>query len=143
MYVPVGVVASGKSTVCRKWAAKNSAVIVEADVFRTIFYGKYTYNPETEDLIWNLMVVAVGDWIDHGVNVAVDDATLFLSKKKRIQFQNSLAFHSILPYSVTWDFLPLPTDEQVAERRAKEGRGYSPEEWVEIANRQKGELERD
>lgn len=143
VYIPVGVVASGKTTACRNWAQKNGAVIVEADVFRTIFYHKYVFDPSTEDIIWKLMMTATADWVDHEVNVAVDDAVLFLKRKMRRDFANGLVFSTWRPFSVTWDFLPLPTDEEVYERRSQEGRGYSPEEWVDIANKQKRELERD
>lgn len=141
VYIPVGVVASGKSTACRKWAEMNAAVIVEADVFRTIFHRKYVYDPKTEDLIWGLTVEATAKWIDHGVSVAVDDAVFFLRHGQRREFENKLAFSTFRPYHVEWDLLPLPTDEEVYERRSKEGRGYSPEEWVEIAHRQMNEME--
>jgi len=143
LYIPVGIVASGKSTACRKWAEEHEAVIVEADALRTIFHHKYIYDPKTEGVIWNVMLAATSQWLDHGINVAVDDAVLFLKKKDRILFTQQLAFETRRPYRVTWDFLPLPTDEEVAERRGKEGRGYSVEEWVEVAQKQRGELERD
>jgi len=143
IFVPVGIIASGKSTACREWAKENKAVIVEVDAFRTIFYGKYVFDPNTEGLLWNLVMTAASEWLDQGVNVAVDDAVFFLKKKDRVRFQSTLAFNTRRPYRFTWHFMPDPTDEQVAERRGKEGRGYSVEEWVEVAQRQRGELERD
>jgi hypothetical protein len=141
LYIPVGIVASGKSTACRKWAAESEAVIVEADVFRTIFHRKYTYDPKTEDIIWKVMQVSTAEWLNHKVCVAVDDAVLFLKKKNRTMFELQLKCMTMYPYRVIWDFLPLPTDEQVAERRGREGRGYSVEEWLEVAQRQREEME--
>ena len=143
IFVPVGIVASGKSTVCREWAKENKAVIVEVDAFRTIFYGKYVFDPNTEGLLWKLVMTAASEWLNQGVNVAVDDAVFFLKKRDRVRFQSTLAFNTWRPYRFTWHFMPDPTDELVAERRGEEGRGYSVEEWVEVAQRQRGELERD
>jgi len=143
LYIPVGIVASGKSTACREWAEKHEAVIVEADVLRTIFHRKYIFDPKTEDIIWKVMQVSTAEWLNHQICVAVDDANLFLKKKNRTMFESQLEFMIMYPYRVTWDFLPMPTDEQVAERRGREGRGYSVEEWLEVAQRQREELEYD
>lgn len=143
VFVPVGIIASGKSTACREWAEANDAVIVEADVLRTIFHRKYVYDLETEDIIWNVMVTAVAGWVDHEINVAVDDAALFLKKDNRIMFESQVAYATYLPYSWEWRFLDVPTDAQVAERRGREPRGYTVEEWVAAAQRQRKELEND
>jgi hypothetical protein len=142
VYAPVGIVASGKTTACHKWAEENNAVIVEADVFRTIFYQKYIYDLRIEDIIWKLMRESTIEWLNHAVNVAVDDAVLFLKRMSRIRFQSEVRLGAWPDYEFIWDFLPIPTDEQIAERRGKDGRGYSVEEWLEVAHRQRGELER-
>jgi predicted kinase len=143
VYIPVGIVASGKSTACRQWAEKNDAVIVEADVFRTIFHRKYVYDPSTEYIIRSIMEKSTIVWSNHGVNVAVDDAVSFLSKWNRVQFRSAVKREAWNAVQFTWDFLPLPTDEEVVERRGREGRGYSVEQWLEVAHKQREELEYD
>ena len=142
--MPVGIVASGKTTFSRQWAKENDpTIIIEVDKFRTLFHDVYTFDPEEENIIWDLVVKATSWWLDWNVNVVVDDAVFFLKKSNRIQFLSDVSGYCPFEYEVEWDFMPMPTDEQVAERRGREGRGYSVEEWLEVARRQRSELEKD
>ena len=142
--MPVGIVASGKTTESRIWAKENSpSIIIEVDKFRTLFHDTYTFDPKEEQLIWDLVVTSASHWLLEHVNVVVDDAVFFLSRKRREEFISDLEnwIPESFEYTPLWAYLPIPTDEQVAERRGKEGRGYSVEEWVAVARRQREELE--
>ena len=146
IYIPVGIIASGKTTACRKWVEENQpAVHIEADDFRTIFSKKYTYDQATESIIWNLTMESAEGWLRFGYNVAVDDAVFFLGCRNRQNFEDNVRRHLRFPSDLDfmWDFIPNPTDEEVAERRGRESRGYTVEEWVAVARRQRGELKRD
>lgn len=71
--------------------------------------------------------------------MALDDAVFFLKKYDRQCFEEIIDGLD----EIIWDFLQVPTDEEVAERRGREPRGYTVEEWVAAAQRQRGELEYD
>jgi len=140
IYVPVGIVASGKTAACRRWVEENQpAVHIEVNDFRTIFFKKYTYDPQVEKIIWNLMTDAAHTWTEWGYNVALDDAVFFLSNKRRQEFIYVIDGCE----DIVWDFMPMPTDEDVAERRGRESRGVPAETWVEVAHGQREELEYD
>lgn len=143
IHIPVGIVASGKSAACREWAKKHDAIIVEADKFRTLFHDQYMYVEEEEDLIFRLVVESVAWWASYDMNVAVDDAVFFLRKYDRAVFQMELTrrLSGIVPFVIEWDFLPVPTDEQVEVARGCNGRGFSVKRWLEVARDQREELE--
>jgi hypothetical protein len=140
IYIPVGTTASGKTTKCREWISNNQpAVLVEADALRTIFFKEYTFNPKLENIILRILESCVMHWLNIGFNVAVDDAVFFLTKRQREYF----VYENILPTDeVIWDFLPVPTDNEVRERRKNSNRGISLDEWVKIKNRHAEELEK-
>lgn len=143
LYIPVGTTASGKTTKCREWIKNNQpAVLVEADVLRTIFLGKYTFDPKLEGMIKSLMSSCAAHWLNSGYNVAVDDAVSFLTIEQRREFEDFLDCE----YNndkLIWDFLPIPTDEEVRERRQGTERGISLEQWVEIKNQHAMLLEKE
>jgi len=143
IYIPVGTTASGKTTKCREWIKNNQpAVLVEADALRTIFFEKYTFDPKLENPIRQIMVACVLNWLDAQYNVAVDDAVFFLSKNDRKYFEDYVQ-ELFGRYEIIWDFLPIPTDEEVRKRRKGTERGISLDQWIEIKNRHAMLLEKD
>ena len=140
VYTPVGNTSSGKTTRCKQWAENNQpAVLIEADALRTLFFGKYIYDSKLEPTIRLILESCVGHWLAIGYNVAVDDAVFYLTRQQREEF----VYESIVPEQeqVIWDFLPIPTDDEVRERRKNEDRGIDLEEWVRIKNEQAAMLE--
>jgi predicted kinase len=135
VYVPIGIIGSGKSTWARtkvqELAAEGiDAVIVSKDPIRTMLRGEYAYDPQLESMVKRITVAAIDLALENGVDVIVDETHLTKAKRE------DLVTHIRNQYDgsrVRIVFVEFDSNIACIERRVQsDPRGISPEHWRRV-----------
>lgn len=136
VYITVGTTSCGKSTWAKKMAKEQDFKIIAGDALREMTYGQYVYRPGLEGMLKDSALMMAYKWNTlHGNDVILDDAVWFLTPEKRSEVTGYIPSTHI-----TWVCFPVPTDEQVRQRRANDLRGISLDTWVDIVHQHQKEL---
>jgi len=88
IYLPVGMIGSGKSTWARKFIAENSSVrIVAGDDIRLMLGGgAYEYDPILEPAVIDILMQATETALEYGLDVILDECycSLSIAMRKRV-----------------------------------------------------------
>ena len=126
MYILIGVPGCGKST----WAKDNidkETVVVCKDAFRNMLRINYEFNPRYEKIVKDLQKAAIISAVVNGFNIIVDETNI--KKSKRHDLKLLLEEDYFATYEVVYVVF---RDTNTIDRRMKESRGYSREEWEEV-----------
>jgi predicted kinase len=127
--IPVGVLGSGKSTLAKKKIAENpNMMAVSKDSLREMFYTKYAYRPKDEATVKHCENLLIYSLVTNRNDVFVDDTNLTIGTRRLIiDTAKGAASECSVPIDIVCHyFIPSP---DYLQRRKKENRGLSEEQW--------------
>jgi len=134
----VGMIASGKSTYCRKASKEGDIIVNDDSIITSIHGGNYTlYDEKLKPLYKSIESNIIHSAILAGRNVIIDRTNLSRKVRARYIFiAKSLGVQSELIV------MPMRSPEDHAIMRSNsDSRGHSFERWLEVANKHRAQYE--
>ena len=130
LYMLVGNIATGKSTVAKTLCKDENTVCVSLDALRyMIKAGDYIFDPIYENAIREIEDSIINEFMWHNFDIVVDDAKL-VSPLKRAELLNQAHEKD---YDVICVRMPETPKETCVKRRMSEPHGkYNKERWEQV-----------
>jgi len=129
IYVLVGNIASGKTTVAKNLCKAPNTVSVSKDWFRYMLgAGEYLFDPRFERIITQLEYMTLDELLWHKLDVVVDDAK-YCSQMERFKLINEYG----VEHKMIAVVLPLRGEAESVKARMEDEHGhYGEARWREV-----------
>lgn len=125
----VGMIASGKSTYCKRRAAEGAIITNDDNIVKLVHGDDYTlYNKRLKPLYKLIETAIIHYGVSHGFDVVVDRTNL--DKKMRARY---IGIAQSLDTDIVAVVFPVEQPKVHVERRMRDARGLTREKWMEAA----------
>lgn len=126
MFILCGLPGSGKSTIAKKYAEDNNALIVNKDKIREMLFGEYAFKKEFEPTVSFIAMKAIEDIDDREVSFVVDECNITKQHRENVMHHVYLRVTEVVVIYVKTDI------QTCIKRRTADTKGYKPEKWEEV-----------
>lgn len=133
IYVPVGVIGSGKTHFLKELRIHNPLLMaISKDAIRLMLYGSYCYKPPYEDMIEVIKEDLLYTLLKEGLDVFVDGTNLTVSQRAGII---NMVKQSGIP-SPNINAIYFVPRKKYLKRRLQDPRGCSEKTWSDVFSQQ-------
>ena len=133
IYVPVGVIGSGKTHFLKELRIHNPLLMaISKDAIRLMLYGSYCYKPPYEDMIEVIKVNMIYTLLKEGIDVFFDGTNLSVSQRAGII---KAVEQSGIP-SPNINAIYFVPKEKYLKRRLQDPRSCSEKTWTDVYSQQ-------
>lgn len=133
LYIPIGIMGSGKSTWARKMAAENPKVkIVSPDVIREMLNGGYKYHAELDSMIDCTVIYTTHNLLAMKYDVIIDCCNL-MNERRRKWIKGVTTYVAGMKVRFVAVIFPNKDKQWHVDNRMKEPHGsYTRKEWENV-----------